>query len=402
MKSVGSLSFASRHLLLDGSRIQLDRYPHLVAPAESIDRGTGTIVIIRGPPQVFGKTLLGQCSMARDLVASPSRALWYCKTGADSAAFADSKWLPLMESSEMIMSRAWDESDRRGSKTRFRLPDSPIEFLSADVLSNRNSRSAQTIYLDESWQYDPGHIREILARAESYTRDGLEKIVLMETGPTRGGETDVLFETSTKHVWHPVCPSCRQNVDLGMGNSDTDWGFKWDRDETCRTPSGRWIPTAARKTTRYVCPHCKGETRYSREVLRWMNDPANGAKYIQTNAAPDPKVEGFTANSFCFSDWKTIIGKWLTANNAKKSGDMSPVEDFKRKDLCLPWDPAEDIQINSPVAKGDYKLGDDWPEMHKFPNGRPAIFMGVDVQKDHFIGAIRAYDKDGRSRLIFR
>lgn len=402
LRPIGSLAFAARHLLLDGSRIQLDRYPHLVDPAASIDRGAGTIVIIRGPPQVFGKTLLGQCSMARDLVVNPARALWYCLTGEEAGVFSDAKWGPLMLGSGLVMSRSWDENDRRGGKKLFRFPLAPIEFLGAETLSSRNSRSAQSIYMDESWQYGAGHVREILARAESYTQDGLEKVVLMETAPTRGGETDALFETSTKKVWHPVCPSCRVNVDLGMGNADTEWGFKWDRDETCRTAAGRWIPTAARKTARYVCPHCKAATRYSRETLRWMNDPANGARYIQTNATPDPKIHGYHATSFCFSDWEVLVGKWLTANNAKRSGDMSLVEDFKRKDLCLPWDINEDIQTNSTVSKGAYLLGETWADEHKFPNGRPARFMAVDVQKDHFIGAIRAYDKEGRSRLIFR
>jgi len=402
MPPIGCLAFARRHLQFDGQNFNLSKYPHLVAPAAAMDSRRGVTIIVRGPPQVFGKTLLGQISMARDICLDPARTLWYCKTSVDSQAFSDTKWAPLLDSCRLLLDRQHVEVDKRGGKTRYRFPDCPIEFLSSDVRSHRNSRSGQYIYIDESWQYDPGFIKEIIDRAGSYVADCKDRVVLMETGPTKGGETDVLFESSTKSVWSPACLHCGGNVDLGMGSKETEWGFKWIEDETTRDKTGRWNVQEAAKTVRYVCPLCIQPTTYTPDGLARMNDPARGARYVVTNSNPDPRVLGFTANAFCFSDWGSVVAKWLVANNAKRGGDLSLVEDFKRKQLCIAWDPVSMVPASCKIATGPYKLGENWEETHVFKDGSRALFMLVDVQKDHFWATIEAFAHDGRSRIVFR
>lgn len=388
----GTVSFAERCVTLDGQPFLMADRPYLRAVIEAIDSGLGSTVIAMMPPQ-RGKTLIGQLRLLRNIAIEPRRALWYSKTQIDARSLSDAKLKPLIEQTRAVQDVAFTDPDKRGRGLLFRFHTGPIELLSADVQSHRNSRSGSEIYLDEAWQYDPRCIAEIYRRGDGYKWN--RRQVIMTTGPDAGHELDVLWESSTKHEWHVACPHCGGTFIPRLTEEMMQW-------EKIVDPQGRYLVEQAAETVRMIPPCCMQEIRWTPEIRKRMNDEARGAGYRQTNEHPAPAVSGYRFNVFATDDWRLVIAEWLRAINAKRGGDPSQIREFKIKMLCEAWDPNRERKPVGEIEVGPYQLGDKWPDEGMDEQERPFRFMTVDVQRNHFWAVVRSWSRDGRSRLVAR
>jgi hypothetical protein len=387
-----TISFAERHVVLDGSPFRIKDRPQMRVPAEVIDAALGGTVILMMPPQ-RGKTLLAQLRLARNVAIEPRRALWYSKTQIDARSLSDAKLKPLLESTKPVQAVSFDDPDKRGRGLLFRFHGGPIELLSADVVSHRNSRSGSEIYLDEAWQYDHRCISEIFMRGDGYGWN--RRQVIPTTGPDAGHELDVLWERSTKHEWHMVCPDCKKPFLPELSDKMTPF-------EPVTSDDGRYNVEATAASVELVTPCCEKRWKYSPQVLKAMNSEEDGAGYRQTNVNPSPRVHGFRFNVLSTDPWEEVIAEWLRALNAKRSGDPSQVREFKIKKMCVAWDPAKERKPTGEIEVGPYSLGEPWGREAKDENGRPYRFMTVDVQRNHFWAVVRSHAADGSSRLVDR
>jgi len=394
LRQISTLSWAERFVTLDGKRFSRKHRPQIIEIAETVDRRMGCTFLLRFPPQVF-KSLFMQLRLLRTIAVSPSRSLWYCKTHKDAENFSDEKLRGLVDSILPIKSKLPFDVDARGTKTLFRFVDAPVSLLSADVRAHRNQRSAQDIYMDETWEYEPGAIAEIVARSADYEKT--RRIIMCETGPSVDSESDRVWKRSSKREWHVVCTLCNKPIQLLRCDIPSEFGFKWD---AVSAKDGLWDEVASSKTVRYKCQECSGEIPWTPTVLQKLNDPERGARYIGTNGDPDPQVEGWHASAFCFRDWPALIQKWLTAQNASKLSDLSLIEEFVRKDLAEVWDAGFYLKDTSDRPVGDYTMQEEWAdETTLFGSKIKARFIWVDVQRECFWAVCRKWSRDGRSRL---
>lgn len=391
MNLIGTLDWAEANVTLDGRPFRRGDWPQIVPAVEAMDRGTGRTIILMMPPQ-RGKTLAGQLRLARNLAVSPRRQLWYSKTHNDARSVSDSKLGPLLKACPAVQRVTYTDPDARGRGLLFRFHNSPVELLSADVVAHRNSRSGQELYLDEAWQYEPRAIAEIYARGESYR--WRRQVNIMSTAPDRGHEFDVLWESSSRNEWHVACPHCG-HVFAPVWSRDH---FVW---EESLEDDGRINVEASAPTVRLKSPCCGVVTAWSPAICKAMNDPQRGAGYKPLNVTPDPSVDGFRFNVLATDDWAKFAREWMRAMNAMRAGDRQPMREVRLKKLCIPWDEARDVganKIDAPV--GNYRFGDAWPDEAKDEDGTPWRFAFVDVQKTHFWAVVRAFSRDGRSRLV--
>jgi predicted RNA-binding Zn-ribbon protein involved in translation (DUF1610 family) len=398
MKPIGTLSWARRHVTLDGEPFVPSEFPHLVEPARVMDEVWGARVVLMLPPQ-SGKTLLAQLKICRDAHVSPRRTLWYSPTPEDADLLADSKLSTLIQGTRETMSHLPTEVDQRGGKKIVRFVDAPLTILGASLDRARQSHSGSLIVRDESWLYKPGALSEIEHRADSYGWQAT--IIDLMTGPTEGTEAAQRWEMSTQHTWHSVCPSCGAAVVVERGRVEDDHGMRWDlTEETC--VAGVWRAEVAAATCRWVCPECRQAVSYSPAVVRAMNDPQRGAGYRALNPSPQPGVYGFRCNGWMFAPWPVLVAEWLRAVNLKRT-TLEAVEDFVRKRDCLPWAvetrSTEDVEY--PV--GDYAMADAWEHETRLPAGEPMRFMTVDLQQNHMWVLVRSWSMQpghvGESRL---
>lgn len=391
---ISTLSWAKRFVSLDGGKFDPREYPQLKEIADTVDRRCGCTFILRFPPQTF-KSLFMQLRLARTIAVTPARALWYCKTGKDVENFSDEKLRKLLEDTVPVRSKFAIKEDSRGTKTLFRFVDAPVSLLGADIESHRNQRSAEDLYLDETWQFEPGHIADIRKRSESFKHT--RRILMSETAPEDGSESDTLFKRSSRRVWQVVCTLCKERIELEMGDKDTPWGFKWDE---IKGTDGFWDSAASAKTVRYVCPACNGSILPSAATLKKLSDPARGACYVGKNGDPDPKIEGWTASGFVFGDWVEQIAEFLDANNAKILGELEPLKVFTQKILVKPWVTRDYLRDTTEYPVLPYKLRDEWADEANFAGSKRKMrFVWVDVQQHCFWGLCRKWAADGRSRL---
>ena len=398
---IGTLEFAEKCVRLNDAPFRASAFPWLTDIAATIDRARGATFVLMFPPQVF-KSLFMQLRLARQMAVETGPALWYCKTGKESEAFSDTKLSRLLEACQSVQRKRFHDPDARGGKTLMKMPDMTLEMLGSDNRNDRNGKSGRDLFLDESWQYEPGTLREIIARSDSY--EGSRRIIIGTTGPSVDDETDLLWQQSSRNAWRCVCPSCKVRVPLEFGEADSKSGMRWDSNEITREPDGRWRPQAAARTTRWVCPLCEAPHLYSPDLQRWMTDPANGAGYEQTNSNPSPRVFGWTGEAVIFRNWEDLVAEWLEASNAKALGSIELIEEFTRKKRCRAWDPSMVLKGSRTIPFGDYNMGDPWADEGVDENGNPLRFMTVDVQKDHYWVVIRQWsNKTGtwaHSRLL--
>lgn len=399
---IGTLEWSERCVTLHDAPFRASAYPLLRDIADTIDRVRGGVFIIKFPPQVF-KSLFGQLRLARTAAVEPCPSLWYALTGTEAGAFWDTKLSRLLEACQQVQRKRYDDPDARGGRSVFKQPDMTFEMLGADNRNSRNSKSARDIFMDESWQYEPGALREIVKRSDSYETS--RRVIIMTTGPSVDDDTDSLWEQSTKSEWRSVCPSCGKAVPCNFGEVEDKGGIRWDSTEATREPGGRWKAVEASATAVWVCPECGGRHKYAPDVQARMSDQKRGAGYVQTNPNPARNVYGWTAEATVFRNWESLVVEWLNACNAKALGSLELVEEFTRKARCRSWDPARMVKINKSIPWGDYLMGDDWPDEGVDASGNPLRFMTVDVQKDHYWAVVRSWsNKAGtfaNSRLLY-
>ena len=392
MKPVGTLTWAERNVLLDGRPFRREDWPLIVDFIEAIDAGEGKTVIAMMPPQ-RGKTLAAQLHLARNVAVSPRRQLWYSLTERDSRTLSDAKLKPLLESCDGIRNVTYTDPDARGRGLHFRFHHSHVILLSASVQGHRNGHSGQTLYLDEAWQYPERAIAEIFKRADSYRWQRQQ--VITTTAPDEGHELDVLWRAATRHEWHVACPHCGHVFAPA-------WGRDMFPVEEIMGDGGKLDVAKTAASVRMTPPCCRVSTQWSLAVQRAMNDRARGAGYRREGDGR-ADVIGYRFNALSVDPWESVAAEWATAMNAMRAGDPSLMREFRIKRLCLAWSPERaDIANDAKLEVGPYRLGEPWTDEAKDGEGRAYRFMTVDVQRNHFWAVVRAWARDGRSRLIAR
>ena len=386
-------TWAERNVTLDGRPFRREEWPQIVDFLDALDAGTGKTLIAMMPPQ-RGKTLAAQLHLARNVAMSPRRTVWYSRTSVDSRSLSDAKLKPLLDGTEAIRRVRPTDPDARGRGLLFRFPGAPVELLSAEVEAHRNGRSGQTLYLDEAWQYPERAIAEIFKRADSY--GWRRQHVITTTAPDKGHELDILWESSTCHEWHLACPSC------GFAFVPR-WGQEMFPLEQIADEGKRLNVAKTAQTVRCKPPCGCAPIEWTPAIQRAMNDRSRGAGYRRTNANSLPDVVGFRFNSLSTDPWPSVAAEWATAMNAMRAGDPSMMREFKLKRLCEAWASDRSEGMEPPqIEIGPYNIGDPWADEAKDADGNPYRFLTVDVQRNHFWAVVRAWARDGRSRLVDR
>ena len=378
-------------------------YPMVPVILDRIDANPGAIFIVQGSPQIF-KTLVAQIYELRSQMIEPANGLWYCKNEPTAEQIASEKFNPLYDAA-MPKARIRQKDDElapallfadrtKRTTTHYAQPSGPhLLFLSAGVEVNRQSKSAENLYLDESWAYSPGWIKEIQRRREDAPR---YREIHLQTGPTEGTFSEELWEQSTQEVWHPRCVACKKLVPPEVGDGKTVGGLRYESGPSVRDEEGNRILAVTRATVTFECPRCGHRHVNSENSRQRMND---GGVFVSMNANPESHIHGFRVPKLPLRDWADIAIEKITAARAIKRGDLSLQEDFVRKTEAKTWHLMLHLAKRKDRPIGKYKMGDEWADEAKDEYGRPWRIATIDVQQDYYILVIRMWGKFSRSRL---
>lgn len=268
----------------------------------------------------------------------------------------------------------------------------PFYFVGAGSKSKLQSKPIRWLFLDEVRNYKHGMLELALKRVTSYERVGY-KVFIISTPGNAGDDVDEHFKSGSQHTWNIKCPKCQKLQPLLFSQ------MRWDVNEHTK-PDGQWNFDRLAPTIRLHCIGCEHVWRDGAAERRQL---IRDGQFVQMNPNAPESIRSFTWNALLpfWVTWRKTVQEYLRAVDAARCDppDIEPLKNFYNEALGMAWEESlgvvEDYDFLS-KRHGDYNLGDPWPDEH-------ARFMAADRQEkggEHYFWVIRAFSRDGRSRLV--
>lgn len=360
-----------------------------------------------------GKTLAPELALCYLIANAPGPALWLDVVDDSAKDQSQSRLQPLFENCPPV--RELFPADKNKKRNRAIAFDNGMMLWigGANNKTNLQRRSIRYVFGDETWLWKKDRMKEAEARTSAFGARG--KCVFMSQGSFVGDDTARAFEESDAREWTVECPHCGARQPLRWKN------VEWSKD--AKDENGNWRLARVRETVVYKCPHCGNTIPNSDKSRAALN--ASG-KFVPANANPRNGCVGFHWNALATMDWADLAEEYLNAVRHSRRGDTSSLQVFYQKRMAEPWgveidDDDDGLSAITDEASG-YVFGDEWGQEAVFDrerrlwvsldewkeigsNSAPDVrlrFMTVDVQQDYFYWCVRAWSKEGHSRLVAR
>lgn len=439
------LDFARRNLRLDPKAAEVLARPQMVFPLSRYQRAIGKQIILRGAVQTL-KNMSVSAALYAKCFLDPGRVGYYTPTDALLDGFLGGKFDATWKDNPLLQWMCDSENKKLHRIDQRRLRNGSLMFLSGGAIGNRQSHSFDWIIIDEAWlleQKTPGAMKEIEDRGENYQEE--RNIIYLTNGYDSDKGLADMAKRAMRYRWVVPCDSCarpmhykffqpkpiayeqRQNSaghKLTIEGAEM-WqpygGMYWSEGEDVRRADGELNHDLVGKTVYYECEHCghrHADDLRARELRNERSKRGEFAKgstdhvkdgYLHLNPEDgESKIEHIESNSLSFRAWAPLVSKYISARNKAAQGMISDLENIYRKELAIPWNPAGVIQSSRQLerGRGSYRMaidGEGYGEIlsHWGAEWSGAwVFLTVDVQKDHYWFAVRAWKHGVGSRLV--
>lgn len=378
-------------------KLNLHRTPFLIEPLRQTMNSETTLSVIQFPVQI-GKSLILKLLALYNILNDPSPILFLTDTQANSEDFCDTSLTPMIKQNKVFDGLISTATGANMKETKIFNNGSILWNRGASNLKNLQRRSVKLLLADECWLYPQGHIEEAIKRITRFQGEGGRAVLVSQSGEV-GGEFNDIFEQTNQQEFCWQCPHCNNYNPYNLNM------IKWDK--TAVDEEGNTDFNVVYESLKYVCPNCQNEWQATIEQLKDFN---NNSCWIASNSNASSDKIGFHTTAFSFLAPKTLIYELLNAKSRAKDGDFSQLKIFYQKRLAEAWNVQnEAIFTNVEETQGQTmgqsyeKLGyickngdiieknDERIKKEVLNGALPLIFMSVDVQKDSFYYAIRAF-----------
>jgi phage terminase large subunit GpA-like protein len=331
-------------------------------------------------PVGTGKTTMIEAALAFVVAEDSGGTMIVGQTDSDIKDWAETRMQYTLRNTKDTASLLPTGKNRhKMRKDAIIFPHMPL-FLTGANISGLQAKSMRRVLCDEVWTWEQGMIRE----AEGRLHDRWNRqFYLLSQGGYIGDDWYKKWSSTSQREFSYECPDCK-----------TWQPWKWENvwyDESIEDRI-TMAQTAHIKCCNAECSHVINDKAQIRREL------ATGAKYIQaTDGMPDSK--GYHYNALCnwrLPLWRLVIER-CNAMDEVRRGNLDLLRQFIQKRLADFWsDEREDNRVTltgNGYKFADYDNGEIWEDEF-------CRFMTVDVQADHFWVLIRAWAKEGSSRLL--
>ena len=377
--------------------------PWLREPLKALTDPTVLEIAVQGAVQMSKTWLIEAASCIYPCLA-PGPCLILREIDRNAADFLETRLRLLWESVPAVAELIGPDGIPKSGAIQFR--GNTAWVLGANNEKNLQSRSIRYILGDEVWMWNPGSIKDALARVTAYKWQS--KVVLVSQGGVEGDDWTTFWNGTSQSVWTFCCPDC-----------GTRQPWEWEQivyPEKAKSANG-WDLDAVKEGTTYKCKGCSTHFKDSNKVRAELNKTG---EYVNTNPRAPKHRRGYHYNALC-AQWGLSWGELaVECIEAKRSfedrSEDSARREFIQKRLAQTYrEQADEINIERYV--GGYRMGAAWEEEGGFIRGKPTVFsqitpeqradptfipmrfMGIDVQKRGFYWVIRGWSGDGRSRM---
>ena len=332
----------------------------------------------------FGKTTIFEVCNAFIVAEEPGDCLMVGQTEDMVRDWVKSRMRKVWETSpctKALMPSGKDRFSLTNSSAIFRHMN---WFAGAANETTLQEKSVRYTMADEPWQYKSGSIQFLLRRHHDRWN---RKALLQSQAGIEGSEWSDFAHQGKWMDFHHRCPKCHEYQQ-----------FRWDafQFEVVRDGNEELDWPAIYSTVRLRCQHCgldfddseKNRREWAQGKYVW-----NGNRHV-----PNRITRNCSFLTVWRISWADVVKEWLIAQDAKRAGDLMPLQQIITQRFAQFWVEPSDTPIlemrGDPYRKQQYHEGGPW-------DGEAFRFLTVDVQKGHFWVVIRAWKLGGESRLLW-
>ena len=392
--------WAHDNLVLPTSYAQPGRFDvstsrHLIGPLDAIQNDQIREASWCGAIQT-GKSLVVEVGIAWAACNSPGPIMWTMQTDEDAREHCNQRFMDMLKGITHI--REMMPFDRH-MRTMTDIYFGPF-FLSVNGanINNLQRVSVRWKFNSEVWLWKQGLLAHARGRVSAFERAGNSKVINESQGGSAGDDFDLAWQAGNQQVWSVKCFGCGQLSPLAFaGRNLTDPSklacVVWD--EKARKADGTWNIGRAAETARWRCPACgydHDDTAKTR--ARWN---AEGS-YIIGRQDAHASNASFRWEGLVAREMGALVAQFLEARKAQKQGVPQAMMDFTRQRRALPWQD-EDLTEVILLKGSGYLLSRLDPK--ELIDNEAKRFVVIDRQRDHFWINVRAWRRDGSSRLLY-
>lgn len=340
-------------------------------------------------PAGSGKSMIGEIEIAFSIENDPGFFYWVWPGDQDAKDQVEDRLKSILTANRFLAKlMPQDRSKRRNTKIIF--SDMIFQAVGANE-SNAQRVRAYKLRMEEPHLFDPGFLAKFRKRLVG-VKQATE--ATFSTGSVLEDESDIAWKESTCRECAVKCPTCQ------VFHVPADKHLKWDKNEvTWDEDKHEYRTQELKKTVRYEFPCCghvfKSGWNPKEDIDEARLELIQHYQWEAQNPNASGDIEGYH-NNFFFVPWLNIEDvalEKIRATAAAHRGQLEMLKDYVQKTLAEAWDEApRDTDKNA--TKGGYVLGQKWDD-------ELVRFLSNDVQKDHFWTVCRAYNREGKSRLIW-
>lgn len=339
-----------------------------------------------------GKSLFTMLILGYKLDTEPAVTIYATPTKEDIPILITTKIDPVLK----CMPRLWNKIQNfkivetiRGKSKIKEIPGGQLVVLGSSV-KERKSKTSPFIVMDEIAEFEKGATEEFSERTKSFSKF-FPKIVGVSTIVNPDDEICTNYNNSEVQLeWHFICPSCETNFYpdeslfrfTSLNEYAKEIGVKEEEVDRVK------YLTKARHSAHMKCPHCshKIDNKIKDEMIfnngmDWFY--AGSDKRFEVSNLTSERSFGFDMNSFgsFFVLFEDVVEKII------KNGTNEVLLDK----LYRGWFNKFYESKTSNIESNDILLLESEYEEFIIPDKTVALYLGVDVQKDHFWATVDAY-----------
>lgn len=314
----------------------------------------------------------------------PGPLMWVMAAKDDCELFLRDRFGPSARDCETVREKIITEL-----KDGFVFSTMPLYFTGTGSDAKLQSKPIRWMFCDEVRNYPSGALEMLLKRVRTFENNS--KVLIVSTPGKEKDHVDRAYLEGDQRVYHVPCPECGHFQPLKFEQ------MKWETSEKTK-PGGKWNYDALAPTIRYECVACKARWKDGERLRRQL---CTNGKFIALNPNASKSDVSFHFNALLpwNVSWRKTVEEFLKARAAAKSGDIKPMFAFVTETLGEAW--KDELGIIDDFSfleerKGDWKIGDAWPE-------EQFRMISADAQTaggEHYFYVCRAVGPGGRSRLV--
>lgn len=383
-KPPGVIEWAERNIQLD-SRLtarpglyNTTWTPYVRGVLEALaDPGVHTVTLCWGSQT--GKTLTLAVWLAYRIANDPAPALLVMPNADLARSYSETRLTPIFEKCKPVKRLfPQDLDDLKILEMQF--ATMTLSLVGSNSPANLSSRPICIAVLDELDSFaapsekDAAAYSLALERTKAFPQ---RKHVLTSTPTLNTGDIWINYQAGTQETFHVPCHSCGEFQAMEFGQ------IRWD--ETARSEDGKWDMRKVTETAAYYCTKCDApwserNRRQSIEQGKWV-----GANFSSEVGRRSFRLPSWYSPTITFAD---CAKKFLTEKHY-----LHGLQGWVNGWSAMPWeDQFDDNELNN-IPPGAFAKKQGWETDH-------IKLAAIDRQIDEFWFVVRAFARDGSSRLI--